>query len=237
MARPMEGKVVVVTGGERGIGSAVVRRFLDEGATVVSGDMAPNPQAPSAERDYFQLNVADRASVKQFVDEVVKKHGRIDVLINNAGITRDARLLKMTDEQFDQVIAVNLTGPFNMAKAVAPVMVAQNSGVILNASSVVARGNFGQTNYSASKAGIEAMTVVWAKELAKNGIRVNAIAPGFTETEMVLAMPEKARTAVLEKIPLGRMATPEQIAATYFFAATNESLTGVTITVAGGLVV
>ena len=237
-------KVAIVTGGTQGIGAAVVSAFLKEGAIVFVGDIKGLSPKTVRERRavnckklyFFELNVAFPESVETFVNNVMSLAGRVDILVNNAGITSDATLLKMTPEQFDRVIRVNLYGVFNMTKAVAPIMVLQGSWVILNASSVVAEdGNFGQTNYVASKCAVEGMTKTWARELAKKGVRVNAVAPGFTETPMANAIPEEAKLAVSEKILLKRFATPEEIASSYLYLATASYVTGTVFAVNGGL--
>ena len=181
----------------------------------------------------IKVNVTNRQEVQTWVDAVVAKFGRIDVLVNNAGILRDGQLIKfkegqlvgqMAETDFDLVISVNLKGVFNCAQAVAPVMADQRSGVILNATSVVGLdGNFGQTNYVATKSGVIGMTKVWARELGKFGIRVNAVAPGFTATEMVTAMPEKVLDGMKARTPLGRLGEPRDIANAYLFLASEEA--------------
>ncbi len=195
------------------------------------------------------MNVADRATAQAWVDDVVAKFGRVDVLVNNAGIVRDNQLVRfkdgplvkqMPEADFDLVIAINLKGVFNCAQAVAPVMIRQGGGVILNASSVVGLdGNFGQTNYVATKSGVIGMTKVWSRELGKYGIRVNAVAPGFTATEILAAMPEKVIEGMVAKTPLGRMGQPEDIANAYCFLASDEAsfISGAVLRVDGGLVV
>jgi len=178
-------------------------------------------------------------SVTTAVNEIVSKHKKIDILINNAGITRDASLLKMTPDQWKQVIDVNLTGVFNCTKAVAPIMVENKSGKIVNTSSVVGLyGNFGQTNYVATKSGIIGMTKVWARELGRKGINVNAVAPGFIATEMVETIPEKVIDMLKEKTPLGKLGNPEDIANAYLFLVSDEAkyITGTVLSVDGGLV-
>ena len=193
--------------------------------------------------------MASRGDVQKWVDEVVAKYGRIDVIVNNAGILRDGQLIKfkngeligqMSEENFDLVISVNLKGVFNCTQAVAPVMAGQGGGVILNATSVVGLdGNFGQTNYVATKSGVIGMTKVWSRELGKFGIRVNAVAPGFTATEMVTAMPEKILDGMKGHTPLGRLGEPRDIANAYLFLASDEAsfITGETLRVDGGIVV
>jgi 3-oxoacyl-[acyl-carrier protein] reductase len=193
--------------------------------------------------------VADRDAVQAWVDAISAEHGRIDVLVNNAGVLRDAALVKVQDGQlvkqmaeadFDLVIGVNLKGVFNCTQAVAPHMIRQGGGVILNASSVVGQdGNFGQTNYVATKAGVIGMTKVWARELGRYHIRVNAVAPGFIATEMVRSMPEKVIAGMQARTPLGRMGQPRDIANAYLFLASEEAsfITGTTLRVDGGIVV
>jgi 3-oxoacyl-[acyl-carrier protein] reductase len=249
----MKGKIVVVTGGAAGIGKATAVRFAEAGARVVvcdvnqeAGEAVASSLGPDAR--FYKVDVANRAAVQAFVEDVVAKHGRVDVLVNNAGITRDAQLVKMQDGKlakqmaeadFDLVIGINLKGVFNCTQAVAPFMIQQGGGVILNASSVVGLyGNFGQTNYVATKAGVIGMTKVWARELGRSNIRVNAVAPGFTATEMVLKMPEKVLEAMKGKTPLGRVGQPRDIANAYFFLASDEAafITGAVLCVDGGLV-
>jgi 3-oxoacyl-[acyl-carrier protein] reductase len=248
----MKDKVVLVTGGAAGIGRATALRFAEEGAQVVICDMnTATGQATAAELGvaFYQVNVTSQAEVRQWVADVVARFGRIDVLVNNAGIVRDGQLIKfkegelvgqMAEADFDLVVSVNLKGVFNCTQAVAPQMVQQGSGVILNASSVVGLdGNFGQTNYVATKAGVIGMTKVWARELGKYGIRVNAVAPGFTATEILSAMPEKIIAGMKARTPLGRMGEPRDIANAYLFLASDDAsfITGETLRVDGGLVV
>ncbi|MFZ5516594.1 MAG: beta-ketoacyl-ACP reductase [Candidatus Zhuqueibacterota bacterium] len=239
-----ENKVVVVTGGAAGIGAVTAKKFADEGATVFIWDVN-EAQANALTADtkhifFLKVNVADAASVQHAVKEVITKSGQIDVLINNAGITRDATLLKMELAQWDAVIDVNLKGVFNCTQAVARVMAEKKSGVIISTSSVVALyGNFGQTNYVASKSGIIGMTKVWARELGRKGIRVNAVAPGFIATDMVKTVPEKVIDMIKEKTPLNRLGEPQDIANAYLFLASDEAafITGTVISVDGGLII
>lgn len=250
----MNQKVVLVTGGAAGIGKATALRFAEEGAKVVICDVNEIAGKETAnllgqESTFYKVNVTNRADVQQWIDQVVEKYGRIDVLVNNAGILRDGQLIKFKDGQllsqmseadFDLVISVNLKGVFNCTQAVAPVMAKQKSGVILNATSIVGLdGNFGQTNYVATKSGVIGMTKVWSRELGKFGIRVNAVAPGFTATEMVAAMPEKILEGMRARTPLGRMGEPRDIANAYLFLASDEAsfITGETLRVDGGIVV
>jgi len=206
-------------------------------------------QLLGAQASFYKVDVANRTDVQAWIDAVVTKYGRIDVLVNNAGILRDGQLIKLKDGQlvgqmsetdFDLVISVNLKGVFNCTQAVAPVMAKQGGGVILNATSIVGLdGNFGQTNYVATKSGVIGMTKVWSRELGKFGIRVNAVAPGFTATEMVTAMPEKILNGMKARTPLGRLGEPRDIANAYLFLASDEAsfITGETLRVDGGIVV
>ena len=245
-------KVCLITGGAAGIGRATARKFVDEGATVIICDVNEEAgQTTARELDvaFHRVNVADRGEVQAWIDEVTEQHGRIDVMINNAGVLRDNQLVKvkngelvkqMPEEDFDLVVDVNLKGVFNCAQAVAPVMIEQGEGVILNATSVVGLdGNFGQTNYVATKAGVIGMTKVWARELGRYGIRVNAVAPGFTATEMVMQMPEKILQGMRGHTPLGRLGQPEDIANAYAFLASDQAsfITGEVLRVDGGIVV
>ncbi len=250
----MKDKVVLVTGGAAGIGKATALRFAEEGAKVVicdvneaAGQDALKELGPEAA--FFKVNVANRDDVQAWVDAVVEKYGRIDVIVNNAGILRDGQLVKvkegqlvgkMSETDFDLVISVNLKGVFNCAQAVAPVMIKQGGGVILNATSIVGLdGNFGQTNYVATKSGVIGMTKVWSRELGKYGIRVNAVAPGFTATEILVTMPEKIIDGMKARTPLGRLGEPRDIANAYLFLASDEAafITGETLRVDGGIVV
>ena len=250
----MMDKVVLVTGGAAGIGRATALRFAGEGAKVVICDLSEAAGQSTAaelgpEAAFYRVNVTNQAEVRQWVADVIARYGGIDVLVNNAGIVRDGQLVKFKDGElagqmseldFDLVIGVNLKGVFNCAQAVAPYMIKQGGGVILNASSVVGLdGNFGQTNYVATKSAVVGMTKVWARELGKYGIRVNAVAPGFTATEILSAMPEKVIAGMKARTPLGRMGQPEDIANAYLFLASDEAsfITGETLRVDGGLVV
>ena len=239
-------KVVVVTGGAAGLGSAAVRKFAEAGAKVSIWDVVEDAgqalQAEladaGAEVEFRKVNVADAAEVEAAAAGVVETFGRLDALINNAGITRDATLLKMDDDQFDQVIAVNLKGVFNCGRAAARVMTEQGGGCIVNTSSVVALyGNFGQSNYVATKSGVIGLTKVWARELARKGIRVNAVAPGFIGTDMVMAMPEKVRDMMAGKAPMQRLGKPEEIADAYVFLVSDHAsfINGAVLSVDGGL--
>jgi len=243
----LEQKVVIVTGGAQGIGLCAAERFAAEGAIVAiwdfnaeKGSVAESQLRQQGHDVRFQqVNVADMDSVKAAVQVLVAETGRIDVLVNNAGITRDASLLKMTEEQWQQVIDVNLGGVFHCSQAVAPVMVEQKSGCIINTSSVVGLyGNFGQTNYVATKSGVIGMTKVWARELGRKGIRVNAVAPGFIATDMVETIPENIIEQIVGRTPLARMGNPEDIANAYVYLASDLAsfVSGTVLSVDGGLV-
>jgi 3-oxoacyl-[acyl-carrier protein] reductase len=242
MGDRLKDKVAIITGAAKGIGFSTAQRFAQEGAIVILADMnqesvkAAAAQIPNAQA--YAMNVTDRASIQAVVDQVMQKHGRIDILINNAGITQDARLVKMTEAQFDAVIDVNLKGVFNCTQLIVPHMLEAGSGSIVNASSVVGiYGNFGQTNYSATKFGVIGFTKTWARELGPKGIRVNAICPGFIATEMVKAMPENILQDIERRSWLGRLGTPEEIANAYLFLASNEAsfINGVALEVSGGI--
>jgi len=242
MGDRLKAKVAIITGAAKGIGFCTAQRFAEEGAIVVIADMnleavkAAAAQIPNAEA--YAMNVTDRASIQAVVDQVMQKHGRIDILVNNAGITQDARLIKMTEAQFDAVIDVNLKGVFNCTQLIVPHMLEAKSGAIVNASSVVGiYGNFGQTNYSATKFGVIGFTKTWARELGPKGIRVNAICPGFIATEMVKAMPENILQDIERRSWLGRLGTPEEIANVYLFLVSNEAsfINGVALEVSGGI--
>lgn len=243
----LEGKVAVITGGAQGIGKAAAEKFAREGASLAIWDMNEEKGGAlvqeliaSGARAIFQsVDVAKLESAERAAKETLDRFGKIDILINNAGITRDASLLKMTFEQWRQVIDVNLTGVFNCAKAVAPSMVERKYGRIVNASSVVGiYGNFGQTNYVATKAGVIGLTRVWARELGRKGVTVNAVAPGFIATEMIQTVPEKILDVIKERTPLQRFGAPEDVANVYCFLASDEAafINGAVISVDGGYV-
>jgi 3-oxoacyl-[acyl-carrier protein] reductase len=231
----LKGKVVIVTGGAAGIGLATAERFAAEGARTVVWDLP--------DVDVTKSDVVERATA-----DVIAKHGRIDVLVNNAGILRDSQLVKwkdgsvvstMDDATFDAVIDVNLKGVFVCTRAVVPHMIRNGGGVILNASSIVGLyGNFGQTNYAATKAGVISFTKTWSRELGRYKIRVNAVAPGFIATEMVKAMPPKVLESMAAKAPLGTMGQPEDIANAYVWLASDAAkfVSGAVLSVDGGLV-
>jgi 3-oxoacyl-[acyl-carrier protein] reductase len=234
----LKNKICIITGAAQGIGRATAERFVAEGATVVACDRQAEPDTPAA--DHYGVDVTDRAQVDAMVSAVLARHGRIDVLVNNAGITQDARLVKMTLAQFDAVIDVNLRGVFHCSQAVAQVMSEQGSGVILNASSVVGiYGNYGQTNYAASKFGVIGFTKTWSRELGPKGIRVNAVAPGFIETPILATVPDKVLDHMREQVPLHRLGRAEEIASVYAFLASEDAsyINGAVIEVSGGMTV
>ena len=250
-------RVVIVTGAAGGIGRATARRFARDGARISGWDVTGAEalagelkEAGAADTLFQKVNVTDARSVEGAVSEVMERWGRIDVLVNNAGILKDGQLVKwkdgrklseMSEADFDAVVSVNLKGVFLCTRAVAPHMIAGGrGGAILNASSVVGLyGNFGQTNYAATKAGVVNMTRTWSRELGRYGIRVNAVAPGFIATEMVKAMPEKILTSMVEHTPIGRMGQPEDIAEAYFWLASDAAsfISGTVLSVDGGLVI
>lgn len=256
IATGLEEKVVVVTGGAAGIGRATALAFAGEGCRVAVWDVDPRGEevAAACQKEggagrFFRVDVTQAAQVEEATAQVVQLWGGVDVLVNNAGIVRDGQLVKfkegqlvgtMSDEHWEAVIGVNLRGVFNCTRAVAKVMVPQGRGVILNASSVVGLyGNFGQTNYVASKAGVIGMTKVWARELGRYGIRVNAVAPGFVKTEILASMPQKVLDEMVGHTPLRRMGMPEDIAQAYLWLASDAAsfITGAVLSVDGGLVV
>ncbi len=248
MKKLLENKIAVVTGGADGIGKATALRFAEEGAVVVVWDMNMEKGEATVEEIkqkgckavFMQVNTAKFDEVSAATTKVVELYGKADILINNAGITRDSTIKKMTPEIWQQVIDVNLTGVFNCCKCMSDIMVENGWGRIINASSVVALyGNFGQTNYVATKAGLIGMTKTLAKELGKKGITVNAVAPGFIATEMVKKMPAEVLKSMEEKVPLKRLGLPEEIAATYAFLSSDEAayINGTVISVDGGITI
>ncbi|WP_224484811.1 3-oxoacyl-ACP reductase FabG [Robertkochia aurantiaca] len=243
--KPFDNKIIIITGGINGIGKATTDVFLEKGGTVIALDIDADlgkkvmDDDQTGRLEFLQVNVTVRQEVESAVAGIINRYKKIDVLINNAGITRDSTLLKMTEKDWQQVIDVNLTGVFNCTQVVAAHMAEAGSGVILNAASVVGiYGNFGQTNYVATKSGVIGMSKVWARELGRKGIRVNAVAPGFIATDMVNTIPEKVIANLESKTPLGRLGKPEDIANTYAFLASDDAafITGTTISVDGGLV-
>jgi 3-oxoacyl-[acyl-carrier protein] reductase len=241
-------RVVVITGGASGIGKAAAEKFAREGAAVAIWDVN---QVQGKELElillnegfvsrFIKVNTANFEEVEAATQEVIKQFGKIDVLINNAGITRDASLQKMTSEQWQQVMDVNLTGVFNCCKAISPNMIQNNFGRIINTSSIVGlHGNYGQANYAATKAGVIAFTKTLARELGKHNITVNAVAPGFIATDMIKTIPEKVIAMMTEKVPLKKLGTAEDVANAYAFLASDEAqfISGTVISVDGGLTI
>jgi len=251
----LKGRVAVITGGARGIGRATALRFAEEGAHV--GIIDRDPEAgEAAVREvtsrvtgpengwraplFVRADVTKREEAQHAMQEIHGRFKRIDVLLNNAGIVLDAQLAKMSEEQFDAVVSVNLKGTFNCTQAVAPFMIAQGSGRIINVSSIVGLyGNFGQTSYAAAKAGVIGMTKVWARELGRKGICVNAVAPGLISTDMLNGVPEKVLHQLNGRIPLGRMGRPEELAGVYVFLASKDAdyINGAVLSVDGGMII
>lgn len=249
----LEEKICLITGGAAGIGKATAEKFVTEGARVVLCDLDEESGKAVAKElgkntQFYRVNVAEQSEVNSWVEDVVEKYGRLDVLINNAGITRDGLFIKykngevvsqMSEKDFDLVLDVNLKGTFNCTQAVIPYMINQGGGVVLNASSIVGLyGNFGQTNYAATKFGVIGMTKTWSRELGRYNIRVNVVCPGFILTEMVKKMPEKILEGLAAKTPLGRMGKPEDVANLYAWLASDEAayIHGATISIDGGMV-
>ncbi|MBW6491704.1 MAG: beta-ketoacyl-ACP reductase [Lentimicrobium sp.] len=244
----LENKVAIITGGADGIGKATALRFAQEGAVAVIWDLNEEKGKLLAEQilseqgkaDFYKVNTADFQQVEAAAASVAEKYGKIDILINNAGITRDSTMKKMSVDQWQQVIDVNLSGVFYCTKAVSPYMVDKGYGRIITTSSVVALyGNFGQTNYVATKAGVIGMTKTWAREFGRKGITANAVAPGFISTNMVAAMPENVLATMREKVPVGRLGMPEEIASAFLFLASGEAayINGAVLSVDGGITI
>lgn len=244
----LKDKVCIVTGGAQGIGLATALKFAREGASVAVWDLTQSGideavrqcRETGAAAHGWVVDVTNRAAVDAAASGTLERFGRIDVLVNNAGITKDARLQKMSIEQFDAVIDVNLRGVFHCAQAVSGPMIEQGCGVILNASSVVGLyGNFGQTNYAAAKFGVIGFTKTWSRELGPKGVRVNAVAPGFVMTHILDTIPEKVLDEMKHRVPLHRLGTPEEIANVYCFLASDEAsyVNGAVLEVSGGMTV
>jgi len=240
-------RTAIITGGAHGIGQATAHRFAAEGAAVMLADVEAQAgrEVVSAIEDdggtaaFTETDVTDRDQAEALAEAAVQQFGGIDVLVNNAGITRDATLKKMSEEAFDQVVDVNLKGVFNCTKAALPHLTESDAGRILNAASIVGRyGNFGQTNYVATKSGVIGMTKTWARELGRDGVTVNAVAPGFVDTDMMETVPDKIIDDLTDQTPLGRLGEPEDIADAYCFLASDDAafITGAVLAVDGGLV-
>ncbi len=235
----LEGKVAIITGAAKGLGGEMAQLFAKEGAKVIAADMSPlSYEAENVE--YFPLNVTDPAACEALFNHARESFGRIDILINNAGITKDALTRKMTEEMWDLVLDVNLKGVFNLTRHVGPYMQAQGSGSIINISSVVGVfGNIGQANYAATKAGLIGLTKTWAKEFAMKGgnVRVNAIAPGYTMTDILKTVPQEMLDKFAAMTMLGRLGQPHEIASAALFLASDESgyITGQVLQVDGGM--
>lgn len=241
MFEELKGAVVLITGGTRGIGKATAQAFKDVGAVVyITGTNRERTEAVAQELGVngLKMDVTDREEVKQAVNEIVEREGKIDVLINNAGITRDALFVRMKDADWDAVVNTNLNGVYNVTRAVVPVMVKKKKGVIINISSVVGfTGNVGQVNYSATKSALVGFTKSLAKEVGGRNIRVIAVAPGYITTDMTKAIPEKIKEELLKSIPLKREGEPREVAQVCLFLASSMAsyITGTTIHVNGGL--
>ena len=242
----LKNKVSIITGSARGIGQATAFKFAREGGKVVVCDLTPELieetvaaiRTAGGEAIGCIVDVRDMQSIRRMVDEVLSTFGRIDVLVNNAGIVKDAQLKNMTEDQFDLVVEINLKGVYNCTRAVVETMLAQQSGVIISTSSVVGLyGNFGQTNYAATKGAVISMTKTWAKELGRKGIRANAICPGFIGTTILNSMPDRVLRAMEERVPMGRLGRPEEIADAFAFLASDEAsyINGAILEVGGGV--
>lgn len=240
----LEGKTAIITGGASGIGLETARLFVSEGATVVIADKNEIAGKAAALElgdncKFIKTDVSDKSSAYMCINHTLKRIGKLDILINNAGVTSDATLRNMSSEQFENVIDINLKGVFFMTKYAAEHMAQNGYGRIINTSSIVGiYGNYGQTNYAASKSGVIGMTKSWARELGRKGITVNAVAPGFINTDMLGSVPEKILNSIKERTPLGRLGTAEDIAKAYLFLASEDAsfITGATLSVDGGLV-
>lgn len=233
----LKDKVAIVTGGSQGLGYSMIQRFVEEGAVGISFDIHP-PQDDTV--PFFKTDVTNSEQVAEVVEQVIEKYGKIDILVNNAGITQDALVNKMTDDQWDKVISVNLSGVFNVTRSVSAAMLEAGKGSIINISSIVGEyGNIGQSNYAATKAGVIGLTYTWAKEFTRKGaaIRTNAIAPGYINTEMMSTVPEKILNSMKESNPLKRLGEPIEIANAALFLASDEAsfVNGQILGVNGGM--
>jgi 3-oxoacyl-[acyl-carrier protein] reductase len=242
----LTGKVAAITGGARGIGHSTAVKFAAEGAKVAVCDINPDLtqqtlaeiRSAGGEAEGYRVDVTSKEQIAAMVKGIMAKWGRIDCVVNNAGIVMDAQLKNMTDDQFDKVIDINLKGVYNCTRAVVDIMLAQQSGVILTTSSIVGLyGNFGQTNYAASKFAVIGMTKTWAKELGRKGIRAIAVCPGFVATPILKQMPEQVLSDMAKKVPCGRLGSPEEVANVFAFLASDEAsyINGAVISVDGGM--
>lgn len=243
-----QGKIVIVTGSTRGIGKEIAQAFAREGATSIivgrNADLAAQVRDEIIQQgfkaDSFPCDVTNLKNVEEIANKILDKHKRIDILVNNAGITKDNLLLRMNEDDWDEVIKVNLKGIFNTTKTIVKIMLKAKAGKIINISSIIGiTGNAGQANYAASKAGIIGFTKSVALEYASRGINVNAIAPGYIQTEMTAALKEKDREAILKRIPLGQLGNPQDVAGVSLFLSSKEAdyITGQTIVVDGGMAI
>jgi len=243
----LKGKVALITGAAQGIGKAIAIALAKEGADIIASDINLELAERTAEEissigvkaKPLKMNVADYGEVEEKVKDAVAEFGKIDILVNNAGITKDSLLVRMKPEDFDAVLSVNLKGTYNCTKVISRLMMKARSGKIVNIASIVGQmGNVGQANYAASKAGVIGFTKTAARELAVRGVNINAIAPGFIDTEMTRRLPEDEKTKLKEQIPLGRLGTPEDVASAVIFLVTDDSnyITGQVISVNGGMI-
>ena len=242
----LKDKVAIITGAGQGIGQATAMKFAREGARVAVCDInrasvddtVATIVANGGEALGYTIDVTDKASIAKMVEGVMGAWGRIDTLVNNAGIVQDAQLKNMSEAQWDQVIGVNLSGVYHCARAVVDTMLEQGAGAIINVSSIVGlHGNFGQTNYAAAKAGMHGFTKTWARELGRKDIRANAICPGFISTPILASMPEKVVRMMEERVPLGRLGKPEEVAAAAVFLCSDSAayITGTVLSINGGV--
>lgn len=241
----LKGKVTIIAGGAQGIGRVAVDKFAEAGAAVIVWDVEEDRGALICEEfkskgikvDFNKVDTTELSSLEKAAKLIFEKYGRIDILINNAGVSKDVAQLQMSVEQWKEVIDVNLTGVFNCTKAVSPYMVQKKFGRIINTSSLTGMyGNLGQANYAATKSGVAGITKVWARELSRHGVTVNAISPGFVETETITSIPDNIIKSIKEKIPVGRLGSPEDITNAYLFLASEGSsyITGSVLSVDGG---
>ncbi len=233
----LKGKIALITGGARGIGKEIVLKYAENGATVISGDLI-DPDYSHENVSHIKLNVTDRENIKQVASEIKEKYGKLDILVNNAGITRDSLLQRMKEEEWDLVVDINLKGVYNVMQGMVSLLLKSEGASVINMASVVGLdGNMGQTNYSATKGGVIAMSKTWAKEFGRKNLRSNAIAPGFIKTDMTHVLPEKVVETVLENTPLKKMGDAEDVANAALFLGSDMSkfITGQVIRIDGGL--